>query len=105
MSHNRQTGIALITVLLILSLATVVAVSMTTRQQLDIRRTSNILQIEEAYTVLFAAEEFARAMLSYDATQTKTLSNTDGAGDYWNDYSLETAVNTVGNFMLIVFYI
>ncbi len=105
MTSNRQTGIALITVLLILSLATVAAVSMTTRQQLDIRRTTNMLQIEEAYTVLFAAEEFAKALLLFDAKQTKIPNNTDGPGDYWNDSRLEKAVQSVGNFKLVDFYI
>ena len=101
MMNGKQTGIALITVLLVLSLATVAAVSMTTRQQLDIRRTTNVLRIEEGYMALLAAEEFAKALLLFDLTQTVTPSlpnNLDGLGDYWNSPDLEKAVQTVGNF-------
>jgi len=100
MKHNRQTGIALITVLLVLSLATVAAVSMTTRQQLDIRRTSNVLRTEEAYMALLAAEEFTRALLLFDLTQTITPNDRDGRGDYWNDPRLQSAVQTIGNFTI-----
>jgi len=99
--NSRQTGVALITVLLVLSLATVAAVSMTTRQQMDIRRTTNILRIEEAYMALLAAEEFTKALLLFDLTQTITPKDQDGRGDYWNDPRLEQAVQTVGNFKLI----
>lgn len=98
MINGRQTGIALITVLLVLSLATVAAVSMTTRQQLDIRRTTNVLRIEEGYMALLAAEEFAKALLLYDLTQTKIPKDQDGFGDYWYHPDLNKAVQTVGNF-------
>lgn len=105
MSKRTQRGVALITVLLVLSLATVAAVSMTSRQQLDIRRTSNVLRTEEAYMALQAAEEFAKALLMFDLTQTITPKDQDGFGDFWSDPRLETAVQTVGNFTLTNFKI
>ena len=46
---ERQRGVALITALLVVALATVAAVAMATRQQLDIRRTGNLLHGEQAY--------------------------------------------------------
>lgn len=108
MLRTRQSGIALITVLLILSLATVAAVAMTTRQQLDIRRTTNILQIEEAYAVLLAAEEFTKVLLWYDATQTinpHTPNTTDAFGDFWHHPLLANANQEIGSFDVHDYYI
>ena len=45
----REKGVALITVMLILALATILAVSMSTRQQLDIHRSANVFNFEQAY--------------------------------------------------------
>lgn len=105
MMNNRQTGIALITVLLVLSLATVAAVSMTSRQQLDIRRTTNVLRIEEGYAALFAAEEFTKALLLLDLTQTITPNNLDGLGDFWASPDLQKAKQDVGNFAVTNLFI
>lgn len=99
MFRRQQSGIALITVLLILSLATVAAVSMTTRQQLDIRRTTNILNIEQAYMALLATEEFVKRGLLEDA------SNLDGLGDFWNSPEVGTASQTIGEFTVTNFVI
>ena len=98
----RQQGIALITVLLILTLATVAAVSMTSRQQLDIRRTSNILQIEQAYAALLAGEEMAKALLVYDETQGSNK-GTDSNVDYWARLALantSSGIVNIGDFTL-----
>ena len=97
----RQSGIALITVLLVLSLATVAAMAMTTRQQLDIRRTSNILQVEQAYMVLLAAEEFAKRGLIEDAKDNQT----DALNDVWADPQLEQAMQDIGDFKVTRFYV
>lgn len=98
---SRQSGIALITVLLVLSLATVAAVAMTTRQQLDIRRTTNILNIEQAYMALLAAEEFARRGLIEDAKDNQT----DAFNDLWADPQLQIAVQDIGNFKVTNFFV
>jgi general secretion pathway protein K len=63
---ERQRGVALITALLVVALATVAAVAMATRQQLDIRRTGNLLHGEQAYTYLLGAESWARVVLARD---------------------------------------
>ena len=100
--RNRQSGIALITVLLILTLATVAAVSMTSRQQLDIRRTSNMLQIEQAYAALLAGEEMARALLVYDETQGDNKGK-DSNIDFWARLALldtSSGVVNIGDFTL-----
>lgn len=100
---HKQNGVALITVLLVVSLASIAAVSMTTRQQLDIRRTTNILKIEEAYAALLAAEEFAKRTLLADFRVIQGFSKqinttTDGMSDIWNNQMLQTAKQQIGNF-------
>lgn len=69
---ERQQGVALLTALLVVALATVAAVAMATRQQLDIRRTGNLLHSEQAYTYLLGAESWARVILARDLRDSKT---------------------------------
>lgn len=62
---KKQRGAALITAVLITSLATVLATSMAFRQQVDIRRTANILQGEQAYQYALGLEMFALTVLKH----------------------------------------
>ena len=62
-----QRGVALVTALLVVSLATVAAVAMATRLQVDLRRTANLLHGEQAYAYAIAAESWARVILRRDA--------------------------------------
>ncbi|MBI3776216.1 MAG: type II secretion system minor pseudopilin GspK [Gammaproteobacteria bacterium] len=64
--HSTQRGVALITALLVIALVTAAAVAMATRQQLDIRRTANTLQRDQAYVYAEGAEIMARAVLAKD---------------------------------------
>ncbi len=66
---SRQRGVALITVLLVVSLVTVIAVAMATRQHIDVRRTGNLLHGEQSYAYALAAEAWARVILRRDDTQ------------------------------------
>ncbi|MEN8763786.1 MAG: type II secretion system minor pseudopilin GspK [Thiogranum sp.] len=61
-----QHGVALITALLVVALATIAAVSMATRQQLDIRRTGSLLHGEQAYSYVLGAESWAQVVLARD---------------------------------------
>ncbi|MBI5460981.1 MAG: type II secretion system minor pseudopilin GspK [Gammaproteobacteria bacterium] len=61
-----QRGVALITALLVVALATVAAVAMASRQQLDVRRTANLLQGDQAYVYAQAVEDWARVVLKRD---------------------------------------
>lgn len=54
-----QSGVALITVLLVVALATVLAVAMTSRQQLDIRRSANLFEADQALAYVGGAEDWA----------------------------------------------
>jgi general secretion pathway protein K len=62
-----QRGVALVTALLVVALATVAAVAMASRQQLDVRRTANLLQGDQAYVYAQAVEDWARVVLKRDA--------------------------------------
>ena len=66
-SGRRQQGVALVTALLVVSLATVAAVAMATRLHVDMRRTANLLHGEQAYAYAIAAESWARVILRRDA--------------------------------------
>ena len=61
-----QRGVALVTALLVVSLVTVAAVAMATRQQVDVRRTANLLHGEQAYAHAVSAESWARVVLRRD---------------------------------------
>ena len=62
----KQKGVALITVMLILALATILAVSMSSRQQLDIHRSANVFNFEQAYQYVSGAESWAKQILKRD---------------------------------------
>ena len=66
-----QRGVALVTALLVVSLATVAAVAMATRLHVDMRRTANLLHGEQAYAYAMAAESWARVILSRDAADSE----------------------------------
>ena len=68
---GRQRGVALITALLVVSLATVAAVAMATRLHVDVRRTGNLLHGEQAYAYALAAESWAEVILGRDANDSK----------------------------------
>jgi len=74
-----QNGVALITALLIVALATIITVAMTTRQQIDIRRTANIINSEQAYMYALGAENWVRRILLRDAKSNKI----DSFNDIW----------------------
>ncbi len=70
-SASRQQGVALLTALLVVSLATVAAVAMATRQHVDVRRTGNLVHGEQAYAYALAAESWARVTLRRDARESE----------------------------------
>ena len=82
MVNFKQSGVALITVMLILALATVTAVSMVSRQNIDIHRSANIFDYEQAYQYVEGAESFAKRVLEWDLANSPN--NTDSLGEEWN---------------------
>ena len=67
---HKQGGVALITAILIAALVSVVAVAMATRQTLDIRRTGNMLEVDQAYMYALGMEELAAQVLARDKKDT-----------------------------------
>ncbi len=78
--RRRQSGVALITALLITALVTVAAVSMASRQQLDIRRTGNLMEVDQAWLYALGVEAWARQILAGDDVKRDTL---DPLKDNW----------------------
>lgn len=63
---RKERGVALVTALLVVALAVVAAVAMTARQQLDIRRTQNVLEAEQLRFFLYGIEGWAGKVLEQD---------------------------------------
>jgi general secretion pathway protein K len=63
---SRQAGVALLTAMLIAAIATVAAVAMAARQQLDVRRTGNVLDTDQAYLFTLGVESWAKQILARD---------------------------------------
>ena len=67
LSHLRQqSGVALITALLVVSLASILAISLVEHLNYDIRRTENILRLDQAQLYNDNAVEFGRGLLRTD---------------------------------------
>ncbi len=77
--RKSQYGVALLTALLVVALATIAATSMATRQQFDMRRTGNLLHGEQAWAYVLGAESWARVVLARDAIDSKV----DNLGEDW----------------------
>jgi len=69
---KRQQGVAIITALLIVTIAATVSITISTRLQLDVRRTSNLIAQDQAQFYLLAAEEWSQRILRQDKKDTKT---------------------------------
>ncbi len=74
-----QKGVAIITALLIVAIATTVSVAFSTRLQLDVRRTSNMISADQAYLNALAAESWSRRILKQDRED----SDIDHLGEDW----------------------
>ncbi|MEA3412626.1 MAG: type II secretion system minor pseudopilin GspK [Pseudomonadota bacterium] len=77
--RKRQSGVALITALLVVSIATVASIELISRQSLDVRRTANLIEGDQAWLYVSAAETWAKAILARDLSENKT----DSLGDTW----------------------
>lgn len=77
--RRSQAGVALITALLITVLATIAAVSMASKQHLDIRRTMNVVEFDQAYLFSLGVETWAREILARDRRDNQV----DHPGEAW----------------------
>ncbi len=76
--HNCQ-GVALITAMLIVALASIAAVAVVSRQQFDIRRSANLLNGEQSYQFALGVESWAVQVLTRD----RKLNATDTLEEDW----------------------
>jgi general secretion pathway protein K len=77
--HRRQRGVALITAVLIVALATILAVNVAFRGALDQRRSANIFGADQGFQIALGAEALAADVLRRDAQE----SQTDHLGEAW----------------------
>jgi general secretion pathway protein K len=76
---KKQQGVAIITALLIVAIATTISITISTRLQLDIRRTGNLIAQDQAQFYILAAEEWSQRILRQD----KEDGNTDSLDENW----------------------
>ena len=75
----RQRGVALITAIVLVAIATVLAVHIGTRAALDLRRTAGLIALDQGWHVALGAEAWAAEVLRDDRED----SETDHLGERW----------------------
>jgi general secretion pathway protein K len=75
----RQQGVALITALVLVAIATVLAVHIGTRASLDLRRTAGLVALDQGWHVALGAEAWAAEVLKNDLQD----SQTDDLSEAW----------------------
>jgi len=79
MTARKQRGVALITAVLIVALATILAVNVGFRGMLDQRRSATLFSLDQSYEIALGAEAWAADFLLQDARESKT----DHLGETW----------------------
>ena len=77
---TQQQGTALVTALLVVAIASIAAAGLLERQRIDVRRTDNVLTIDQAFIYARAAETWAGQVLLKDVAENKT----DSLLDRWS---------------------
>ena len=72
-SRSKQRGVALITAILVTTLAAIMAVSLISQQRLEIRRTGNVLESERAYVFALGVEGWVKHILDRDERKKDSL--------------------------------
>jgi general secretion pathway protein K len=76
----RQRGVALITAIVVVAIATVLAVRIGTRAALDLRRTAGLVALDQGWHVALGAEAWAAEVLSEDYDDNP---ESDHLGEAW----------------------
>jgi general secretion pathway protein K len=76
----RQRGIALLTAIVVVAIATVLAVHIGTRAALDLRRTQGLVALDQGWHVALGAEAWAAEALADDAEESP---DTDNLAEAW----------------------
>jgi general secretion pathway protein K len=77
---KQQTGVALISAVLVVAMTSIVAVAMTHSMQLSIHRTSNVLMADQRYLYTLGSEAWARGQLIRDMENEETY---DAMNEDW----------------------
>ncbi len=96
-SHNyrqpftgkKQTGVAIITALLIVTLATTVSISISTHLQLDVRRTGNLIALDQANIYASFIEKFTQDRLENVDDFTELMKMLRKEGKFEANYPVE----------------
>ncbi len=70
---RRDRGVALITALLVTSLASIMAISLVASQQIEIRRTGNLINSDRAYVFALGVESWVKQILVRDDSKKDSL--------------------------------
>ncbi|MCU7918159.1 MAG: type II secretion system minor pseudopilin GspK [Candidatus Thiodiazotropha sp. (ex Epidulcina cf. delphinae)] len=82
-TRTHEQGVALITAIIIVSMASIAAVAMTHDLQLSIRRTGNIQTADQGYFYTLGSEAWSRGMLIRDLKNRKKKEDYDGLDEDW----------------------
>ena len=83
-ARSRQSGVALISVLLVFSIAAVIASDVATRSYRDVRKTANLINSKQAEHYALSGEQFARQILYRDFELSKKRPiKADSLSDQW----------------------
>ena len=77
---RRQRGVALITAIVLVAIATILAVHIGTRAALDLRRTAGLVALDQGWHVALGAEAWAAEVLSDDYEDNPDI---DHLGEAW----------------------
>jgi general secretion pathway protein K len=85
MHFNKQSGVALITVLFIFALVSMLAVSIQTQQEQAFRQATSTLENTSTFITLLSIEDIAKAGLMFDNKRDKDANELwDTASELWN---------------------
>ena len=79
---GQQSGVALISVLLVFALVAIIGSQIASRNYRDIRKTANIINSKQAYHFALGGEQFARQILFRDYDESER-NNVDSLTDNW----------------------
>ncbi|AZZ95472.1 general secretion pathway protein GspK [Hahella sp. KA22] len=96
---RKQSGIAALIVIFIVALVMVLVAGLFNIHYLDIRRTSNILEQDQAKMYALAAETYARTILREDFAQDKKANKmvdheVDNTDEPWGQYAIQIPIDT-----------
>ena len=88
-SASRQRGVAIITALLVVTIAATISVTISTRLQLDVRRTGNLITIDQGYYYALFAEDYSLTLLKDKETFDGLMDNLREFGHFKQIFPVE----------------